>query len=343
MIPATYRKLVVHTRTQKFREATQITKSDLPGPAPDQLLVKTSYVGVNASDINFTAGRYSGWAQQLPSGCGFEGLGVVVSVGSACEKVKVGQAVGYLQAGSFAEYVLISEKQAVPLPSALPEYLPLFVCGLTAAISLDKLGNLKPNDVVLVTAAAGGTGQFAVQLAKLSGCHVIGTCSDQDKVNFLKSIGCDRPVDYTKEDLAKVLKDEYSKGIDLVFECVGGEMFETCLKALKVKGQIIPIGFISGYQSDSGEPGNQFTTHQLLKYILGNSISVRGFLLGQWSSDIPEFIGKLIRLLAEGKIKSVVDNGKSSPKGPFKGLEAIPDAVDFMYSKKNIGKIYVEF
>jgi len=342
MLPSTYRKLVVHKKSQKFREATQIVTSPLPSPGPEQLLVKTKYAGINASDINFTAGRY--WSTQtLPYDCGFEGLGLVVSVGSACEKIKVGQAVGYNQAGSFSEYVLINEKQAVPLPSASPEYLPLFVCGLTAAISLDKLGDLKPNDVVMVTAAAGGTGQFAVQLAKLAGCHVIGTCSGQDKVNFLKSIGCDRPIDYTKEDIGQVLKDEYPNGIDLVFECIGGEVFDTCLKALKVKGKLITIGFISGYESDSGEAQTKFTTPQLLKYILSHAISLRGFMLTAFSSDIPEFSKKLISLLAEGKIKSTVETGKNSPTGSFKGLEGIPQAIDFMYSKKNIGKIVVEF
>jgi len=315
----------------------------LPSPGPDQLLVRNCYLGINASDINATAGRYGRWAQQtVPYGAGFEGLGVVVSVGSACEKVKQGQTVGYSLLGAFAEYIVINEKQAVPLPSAMPEYLSLFVCGLTAAISLDKVGDLHPNDVVVVTAAAGGTGQFAVQLAKLSGCHVIGTCSGQDKVNFLKSIGCDRPVDYTKEDLGQVLKNEYPKGVDLVFECIGGEMFETCLKALKVKGQIIPIGFISAYESDVADPVMTLSTPQLIKYLLTNSISIRGFMLSDWISDFPEFFGKLIRLMSEGKITTTVDNGKNSPGGPFKGLEGIPNAVDFMYSKKNIGKVYVE-
>ncbi|GFR73191.1 zinc-binding alcohol dehydrogenase domain-containing protein 2-like, partial [Elysia marginata] len=69
-----------------------------------------------------------------------------------------------------------------------------------------------------------------VQLAKLAGCHVIGTCSTDEKASFLKSIGCDRPIIYTRESLDDVLTNEYPEGIDVIYESVGGEMFNTCLK-----------------------------------------------------------------------------------------------------------------
>lgn len=116
-------------------------------------------------------------------------------------------------------------------------------------------------------AAAGGTGQFAVQLAKLAGNHVIGTCGSEDKVKFLKEIGCDRVVNYKKEDLAAVLKKEYPQGIDLVYECVGGKMLETAVNSLAIHGRIVIIGMISGYVDQSfgaKAKGNQCNANPVL-------------------------------------------------------------------------------
>lgn len=127
-------------------------------------------------------------------------------------KLDLHQPVAYMQYGAFGEYHILNEKSAIPVPDLRKEYVTLLVSGLTAAIALEKVGEIKSGEKVLVTAAAGGTGQFAVQLAKLAGCHVIGTCSSQSKVEFLKSLGCDRVVNYNEESLADVLKQEYPNG-----------------------------------------------------------------------------------------------------------------------------------
>ncbi len=84
---------------------------------------------------------------------------------------------------------------------------------------------MKTGETVLVTAAAGGTGQFAVQLAKLAGNTVIATCSTPEKVKLLKELGCDRVINYKTENLEQVLKSEYPNGVDIVYESVGGETF----------------------------------------------------------------------------------------------------------------------
>lgn len=85
-------------------------------------------------------------------------------------------------------------------------------------------------ETILVTAAAGGAGQIAVQLAKQAGNHVIGTCSNEEKVAMLKAMGCDRVINYKTEDFGNVLKTEYPRGVDIVFESVGGEFFNICLR-----------------------------------------------------------------------------------------------------------------
>jgi NADPH:quinone reductase-like Zn-dependent oxidoreductase len=156
----------------------------------------------------------------------------VVAIGPKCRRLKIGQHVAVSTYGLFAEYVNLSERLPLPVPSPSPATLTLLVSGLTASIALHRAGGLdilsltsapSPSQstkrrVVLVTAAAGGTGLFAVQLAKLCGCHVIGTCSSDDKSAVLKQLGCDRVINYKKESLAGVLKKEYPKGLDIVYE-----------------------------------------------------------------------------------------------------------------------------
>jgi NADPH-dependent curcumin reductase CurA len=89
-----------------------------------------------------------------------------------------------------------------------------------------------------------GTGLFAVQLAKLSGAHVIGTCSADDKGLILTRLGCDRVVNYKKESLEQVLRKEYPKGVDVVYESVGGEFFDVAVRNLATKGRLIIIGVL---------------------------------------------------------------------------------------------------
>ncbi|CAH0481269.1 unnamed protein product [Peronospora belbahrii] len=175
--------------------------------------------------------------------------------------------------------------------------LPLpFGCGLEAAgivsaigsIALEQVGEMKSIEAVFVSAAAGGTGQYVVQLAKLAGNHVIGTCSSDEKVEDLKKIGCDRAINYMKEDVDAVLKKEYPNGVDLVFETV------------------------------------RVTS------------SVRGFFLQNHAKLIPLHIERLLKLMAEGKLNPGIDPTE------FRGLESIPDVVDYMYARKNSGKLIVQ-
>ncbi|XP_030845615.1 prostaglandin reductase-3-like [Strongylocentrotus purpuratus] len=228
-LPSTFRKMMVTKLSTNFREAVKISSVPMIQPAADEVLVKTRYVGINASEINASSGRYANTGEP-PFGAGMESVGEIVSVGSKVKNLKVGQAIASMTWGAFAEYNAVPAKMAIPLPAAKAEFVTLMVSGMTADLSLAELGEMKAGENVLITAAAGGTGQFAVQLAKLAGCHVIGTCSTDSKVEFLKNIGCDRPINYKKENLKDVLRSEYPQGIDVVYETIGGEMFSTCLK-----------------------------------------------------------------------------------------------------------------
>jgi hypothetical protein len=198
--------------------------------------------------------------------------------------------------------------------------------------------------IFLRITAAGGTGVLAVQLAKLAGCHVIGTCSSKSKVQLLKSIGCDRVVNYKEESLDNVLKDEYKKGVNVVYESVGGEMFDICVKHLAVKGRLIVIGFISGYQDGSGwKQSSDGSTNKsklnlrapLPAQILGKSASIRGFFLNNYSALFSQHFSTLLSLFDQDMLKLIVDEFKGA------GIEQIVNAVEYMYSGKNEGKLVV--
>nr|XP_053769390.1 prostaglandin reductase 3 isoform X3 [Desmodus rotundus] len=310
------------------------------GAAPANRMQASWFVGVNASDINYSAGRYDP-SVKTPFDAGFEGVGEVVALGlSASAQYTVGQAVAYMAPGAFAEYAVVPAGVATPVPAATPEYLTLLVSGATAYISLKELGGLKEGKKVLVTAAAGGTGQFAVQLAKKAKCHVIGTCSSDEKSAFLKSIGCDRPINYHSEPVGTVLAQEYPSGVDVVYESVGGTMFDVAVDALAVKGRLIVIGFISGYQTPTGL--SPVKTKALPARLLRKSASVRGFFLNHYLSEYRASMDHLVEMCASGELVCRVDRGDPSAGGRFTGLGSVFRAVDHMYMRNNTGKVVVE-
>ncbi|XP_069476840.1 prostaglandin reductase 3 isoform X2 [Ambystoma mexicanum] len=340
-IAATMKKLQVTELSPNFRRAvTLLPEVPVPIPGDGELLVRNRYVGINASDVNHSSGRYDP-SMKLPFDNGFEGIGEVVALGlSASANYSVGQAVSYLGSASFAEYTVVPAKNAVPVPSMKPHFLPLLISATTAYISLKKFGDLSEHKKVLVTAAAGGTGQFAVQLAKKAKCHVIGTCSSDEKAAFLKSIGCDRTINYKAENLGQVLKREYPEGIDVVYESIGGDMFDLAVRNLATNGCLIIIGFLSGYQTTSGLPS--IKGDALPALLLKKSASIRGFFLFNHFSEFKAAMMALLNMYASGELLCEVDLGDQSPEGRFLGLESVFRAVDYMYTGKNIGKIVVE-
>lgn len=290
--------------------------------------------------MNYSAGRYDRTVKP-PFDAGFEGIGEVVGLGlSASSRYTIGDSVAYFGSGAFAEYTVVPSKECIPVPAVKPEFLTLLVSGATAYIALKRLGDLAKGETVMVTAAAGGTGQFAVQFAKQAGCHVIGTCSSDEKAGFLKSIGCDRPINYTMEDLATTLRTEYPQGVDVVYESVGGKVLEVAVNSLANKGRLIVIGFISGYQSASGIP--RFRGETLPVKLLQRSASIRGFFLPHFLSDYRDALGNMMQMFAKGKLVCEVDTGDLAPEGRFIGLESVFRAVDYIYSGKNLGKVVVD-
>ncbi|CAB4290467.1 unnamed protein product [Prunus armeniaca] len=340
-LPQSFEKLVVHTLSHNFRNATGTVRAPLRLPIiPHHVLVKVIYAGVNASDVNYSSGRYFGGSNKdlesrLPFDCGFEAVGIIAAVGESVTNLKVGTPAAIMTFGSYAEFTMVPSKHILPVERPDPEVVAMLTSGLTASIALEKAGagQLESGKVVLVTAAAGGTGQFAVQLAKLAGNTVVATCGGEEKAKHLKQLGVDRVIDYKAEDIKTVLKKEFPKGVDIIYESVGGDMFDLCLNALAVYGRLIVIGMISQYQGEHGwKPSNY---PGLCEKLLAKSQTVAGFFLVQYSHFWQEHLDKLFHLFSMGKLKVSLD-----PK-QFLGVHSVADAVEYLHSGKSVGKVVV--
>lgn len=149
-----FRKLIATRITSDIRAALQLAEATVPSPNPRQLLVRMLHVGINASDVNFTAGAYLPGVEP-PFDVGLEGIGVVERVGTElADQWSPGQAVGVMAFGAFAEYKLLAPKSVLRLPEATPRMLPLLVSGLTAFLALRHVAELRSGETVVVTGAS---------------------------------------------------------------------------------------------------------------------------------------------------------------------------------------------
>ncbi|HEX8704656.1 MAG TPA: zinc-binding dehydrogenase, partial [Myxococcaceae bacterium] len=265
---------------------------------------------------------------------GAETASEVVAVGAGVTHLKPGQHVLTLVVGGgFREYLTLPADKAIPIPQASPALTALMVNGLTASIGLKHVGELKRGETVLITAAAGGVGHLAVQLAKMAGAHVVGVCGTDEKASFLQGLGCDRTLNYRKDNLHEVLKREYPRGIDVIFEMVGGEVFDTLVHHVAEFGRLVVCGYISEYRQDRAQKVLQPRIYEAL---LWKSASVRGFIYFRYESLMAPHLTELVGLVLSGKLNVVMDPTR------FVGIESCVDAVEHLHSGKNIGKVLVQ-
>jgi len=224
----------------------------------------------------------------------------------------------------------------VKVPSATPEWTALPVSVMTAVGGLEIVGKIKPEQTVLVTGAAGGTGHIAVQWAKYRGCKVAGTCGSEDKKKMLLSLGCDVVVNYrTSKDLAGELKQAFPQGFDCVYDGVGGKVGNMAKSLLAPQGIVVGIGSVSEDYSGKGKKDSfqPVTLGEGQKYTFFFMPS--GKKLAVW----PSLISQALVAITAGKIKIVMDSECKS----YVGMEGVYQAQNRMREGINIGKIYASF
>ncbi len=329
-----YKKIILKQFSEDFKSAIEIVELPIPKPAPNEILIRNKYAGINAGFDTLACRNKIPYVNlNLPFDLGVEAVGEVIELGENIKDLQIGDAVVTTARGGYCEYRTIDAKLAVKVREITPEILTLMPTGVSALIALEQVGEMKSNEVVLITAAAGGTGHIAVQLAKLAGNYVIGTCGSQEKAELLKKLGCDRVINYQEEDINRVLKQEYPQGINLVFECVGKQLFDTCVDNLAIRGRLVVVGSISEYAQNP----EQIVQPRIYHKLMWKAASVRGFLNPLYAEYIEAAQNKLLNLFYSNKIKIAVDSTQ------FNGIESIPAAVEHLLNGKNCGKVVVEF
>jgi NADPH:quinone reductase len=222
---------------------------EVPTPAPGegQVLVRLVACGVNFIDIYQRKGLYK---LDLPATLGQEGAGVVEAVGPGVTEVKPGDRVAYSNVlGSYAEYVVVPAQRLVPIPEGVTyqQAAAAMLQGMTAHYLVTSTYPLKPGDVCLVHAAAGGVGLLLVQMAKRRGATVIGTVSTEEKAKLAREAGADHVILYTQQDFeAEVLRVTEGRKLQVVYDSVGKDTFEKSLNCLALRGMLVLYGQSSG-------------------------------------------------------------------------------------------------
>ena len=230
-------------------EVLHLEEVALAAPAPDEIRLRQTVIGVNFHDTYVRSGLYK--TLTLPGIPGVEAVGVVEAVGERVTNLKPGDRVGYITAayGAYADARLIGADRVIPLPPELDDRMvgAGLVKALTALMLLTKLRPLRSGDLCLVHAAAGGVGRLLCQWAHHLGADVIGTVGNDHKAVIALDNGCDYVILYNEEPFAQRVRElTHGRGVDVVYDGVGKETFSGSLESLAVRGHLINFGQSSG-------------------------------------------------------------------------------------------------
>lgn len=236
---------------ERFGGPETLTLMDVPTPEPaaGEVLIRIVASGINPVDWKIREGMLQkALPHRFPLIPGWEAAGVVEAEGGGTSRFRRGDAVfAYtrkpeVHGGTYAQYVVVPESYVAPMPKSLLFYeaatVPL--AGLTAYQALFRHKDVVDGATVLVHAAAGGVGLFGVQLAKGAGARVIGTAGPQNQ-DFLRELGVDHAIDYTAGDFREAVRAICPGGVDVVFDCVGGDTLKRSFDVVKEGGRIVSI------------------------------------------------------------------------------------------------------
>ena len=215
------------------------TDVERPEPKADEVLVKVYVAAVNPADWKIRDGMGEMFGFNLPFVLGGDIAGIVEEVGDSVKNFKKGDAVYGMTlsslSGGYAEYAITKADAIALKPESInfEEAAAIPIAALTAWQSMFALANLSSGQKILITGASGGVGSMAVQLAKTKGAFVIGTASGRNE-QFVRDLGADEFVDYTKQNFEEVVKD-----VDVVFDTVGGDTLERAFQTLKKGGFLV--------------------------------------------------------------------------------------------------------
>ena len=317
---------------KEFGPAKNLKVEEMNEPIPnsDEVCIKVHAAGVNFPDILMVEGKYQ-VKPAFPFAPGAEAAGEIISIGDNITKYKIGQRVIAMTGhGAFAEIVKASEKKIIPLNDNVDfetaSILPM-VYG-TSAHALIQRGKLKKGETLLVHGAAGGVGLAAVEIGKAMGARVIATASTDEKCQVARDHGADETINYSNGQFKEIVKSMTDgKGADVIYDPVGGDVFDQSLRCIAWEGRLLVVGFTSGRIPSA--PANL----ALLK-----SCDIVGVFWGAFVERTPH-----INLENFEKLYKWIDQGFIKPRISMKvSLENTLDAMQAIADRKIIGKAIVK-
>lgn len=230
-------------------DALKLVEVADPEPKAAEVVVKVTAAGLNFFDTLVLRDRYQ-FTPRLPASPGGEIAGVVEALGAEVKDLAVGQRVmAHVGGGGCQERLAVKAEKVIPIPDGVSDDVAagISITYGTAMHGFKDRANLQPGESVAVLGAAGGAGLAAVEIAKLMGARVIAVASSEEKIALAARYGADEGIDYRTCDLKETLKERTApNGLDVVYDCVGGDAAELSLRALGWKGRLLVIGFASG-------------------------------------------------------------------------------------------------
>jgi NADPH2:quinone reductase len=301
---------------------------DVPTIGPDQVLVKARAIAINFPDALLAKGEYQ-VKPELPFIPGLELCGEVVQVGANVTHLTVGQRVIASKIGLLAEFAALDAALVFPAPESLSdeEAAALYIGHQTGYFGLHRRAHLQKGETLLVHAAAGGVGTAAVQLGKAAGARVIGVVGSAAKIEVATQAGADHVIDRSSEDFVAVVNElTAGNGADVIYDPVGGDVFERSAKCIAFEGRIIVVGFASG------AVGVAKANHALVK-----NYGILGLHWGLYATKEPQLVveahRELTKLADAGLVRPVI--GKTFP------FEKASEAIQQLAGGTTVGRLVV--
>jgi NADPH:quinone reductase len=302
-----------------------------PIPADKEVAFDVRAAGLNFADVLSIAGKYQ---VQTPTPFipGNEAAGIVTAVGKDVTRFSVGdRIIGALRGGAFAEKAVVEENLAIPLPEnmSFEQGAAYSVAYGTSYHALKQGANLQRGETVLVLGAAGGVGNTAVEIAKAMGASVIAAASTDEKLAFARAAGADETINYYDLPLKETVKElTGGKGVDVVYDPVGGELSEQALRATAWHGRFLVVGFASG------DIPNLPANLALLK-----EASIVGVWWGPWAVRHTD---EMLRNMQE--LESMVADGRLRPRfSQAFPLDEFAGAFRLITERRVLGKVVLTF
>ena len=230
-------------------DTLELGEMPVPEPGPGQVLLDIVATSANYADAIMVAGNYQ-TKPEFPFAPGLEGAGLVVKLGKGVENLKIGDRVmAKLSHGGFAEQAVAEARETWSLfdRMSFTDGAAFAVAYLSAHVALRWQGRLEAGETLLVLGAAGGSGISAVEIGKAMGARVIGAASSEEKLQAVLQHGADHAVNYSSGNLKdQVLELTGGEGVDVCFDPVGGDLFDSALSSLGWGGRHIHYGFVGG-------------------------------------------------------------------------------------------------